>query len=272
MMRRGGRVWRGTGDTSRTHDSDAQNHHPSSSGYSRGRGGQSGDGRRGGGRGGGGGSGDAVLWTDEDDERLRKSIKENRVDDWQTLGDWSEVRQIADGEYDITYGWTKIGLRLWRNQPYVKERAYCFCTKDHPFWDYNIEQNLRTTTAGGFWLFGHSLICLLSAYKVPYKTQKEEARRCLPFFWWPRGRRNRSVRNPAISADDNDNPHPSLVFSEPPWSIANFVFCNFLTWLSFPDHHSVYFPPSLLEYDLNNICEIEYYDDTSGGAWKSYYY
>lgn len=94
MLRGGGGGWRrGTGE--RAHDSDVKNHHPSSA-YSRGRGGHSGDGRKGEGRGGGG---DAVVWTEEDDERLRKSIKENRVDDWQTLGDWSEVRQIFAGDY-----------------------------------------------------------------------------------------------------------------------------------------------------------------------------
>lgn len=32
----------------------------------------------------------AVLWTALEEEKLRKSVKENGLDDW-TLGDWAEV-------------------------------------------------------------------------------------------------------------------------------------------------------------------------------------
>ena len=40
-----------------------------------------------------GGDGDeGVAWTAAEQDRLRKSVKENGLDDW-TLGDWSEVRR-----------------------------------------------------------------------------------------------------------------------------------------------------------------------------------
>lgn len=32
------------------------------------------------------------MWSQEEDERLRRSVRENGVDDWNTLGDWGEVR------------------------------------------------------------------------------------------------------------------------------------------------------------------------------------
>ena len=35
--------------------------------------------------------GDGVTWTTAELLRLRQSIRENGVDDWRTLGDWSEV-------------------------------------------------------------------------------------------------------------------------------------------------------------------------------------
>lgn len=45
----------------------------------------------GGGRGGGGA--DTVAWTTAELEVLRKSIRENGLDDWRTLGDWSQVKK-----------------------------------------------------------------------------------------------------------------------------------------------------------------------------------
>lgn len=45
----------------------------------------------GGGRGGGGT--DAVAWTAAELEVLRQSIRENGLDDWRTLGDWSQVKK-----------------------------------------------------------------------------------------------------------------------------------------------------------------------------------
>lgn len=35
-----------------------------------------------------------AVWTAAEDEKLRKSVKENGLDDW-TLGDWSEVNNRA---------------------------------------------------------------------------------------------------------------------------------------------------------------------------------
>ncbi|CBJ30989.1 hypothetical protein Esi_0227_0043 [Ectocarpus siliculosus] len=43
----------------------------------------------GGGRGGGGPG--AVAWTAAELEVLRQSIRENGLDDWRTLGDWSQA-------------------------------------------------------------------------------------------------------------------------------------------------------------------------------------
>lgn len=39
----------------------------------------------------GGGGEDAVAWTASELSILRQSIREYGLDDWRTLGDWSQV-------------------------------------------------------------------------------------------------------------------------------------------------------------------------------------
>lgn len=39
--------------------------------------------------------GSATIWSVEEDERLSRSVREYGVDDWNRLGDWSEVSGLA---------------------------------------------------------------------------------------------------------------------------------------------------------------------------------
>lgn len=32
-----------------------------------------------------------MMWSAKEDEKLRKIVKDNGLDDWTKLGDWSEV-------------------------------------------------------------------------------------------------------------------------------------------------------------------------------------
>lgn len=34
---------------------------------------------------------ESAMWSAEDDEKLRKAVKEKGLDDWTKLGEWTEV-------------------------------------------------------------------------------------------------------------------------------------------------------------------------------------